>query len=168
MEGKGLSPAQVRRINWRHKLYAGWSHLRDGIRTKTVRNSWIEAGKNDHQNRKELWLWLCRPWKNGLDILRKTSRTLKGAADPWSQNGNTNYNEVYQYSTDWILKTLLWEFSRQWTLIVKRLKLVQQCLPRDYQCNIWCVHHRNFFQHHDAVGPAGRVWQQTPGSGPGV
>ena len=34
---KGLSLAQVRRINWRHKLYAGCAHLRDRRRTKTGR-----------------------------------------------------------------------------------------------------------------------------------
>ena len=34
---KGLSLAQVRRINWRHKLYAGCAHLRDRRRIKTGR-----------------------------------------------------------------------------------------------------------------------------------
>ena len=41
---------------------------------------------------------MCRPWKNGLAILRNLSRTLNCAAGPSSQNGKTNCNEVFQYS----------------------------------------------------------------------
>ena len=47
-------------------------------------------------------------------------------------------------ATDWILKYTPLRVLQTMDTNRKRLKLEQQCLTRDYQCDVWCVQRRNF------------------------
>ena len=89
---------------------AGQTEDQDGkemFESKLSRSNWVGSVNRRfnhkimasyYRNRKELWLWLCRRWKNGLDSWGTCRGHSKGAAGPKSQNGKMNCNEVYQYS----------------------------------------------------------------------